>query len=508
MKNKILLFGLGLYMSVACAQSNTEVFLMDLEVKDGNISFSSPLNISNNPGYDNQPSFYNDNLILFASTRNGQTDIAKYNVRDKVISWVSNTTDGGEYSPLKIPNTKEISAIRLDTDGTQLLYRYNLDSGNPRTVVKGLKVGYHVWHKPTVLVASVLVEDRMDLVVSNLKDNSNRTFQQKVGRSLHKIPNTNLVSYISKEQDSWEIKSLNPVSGATKKIGTMLPQVEDMCWLINGSILSAKGSKLYKYTPGKDSDWILVKDFKSNGIDNITRITTNAISSKIAIVAEVSLEQLINKQVNSFNAKDLSAFVSCFAPNVLVKRFPSDTMYVGRTEMRRRYQQFYDNVETPKVAVINRMVLGSVVVDEELDTTDGAKNHQIAIYETEENFILSMTFIFSNKGNSEQTKTIVQKQLDAYNAKDIDAFMATYSDDIKLYRYPDQLFSEGKQAMREGYQRFFETTPNLNAAIRNRMIIGNKIIDQEWVTANDQSFGAIAIYEVTEGKISKVTFIQ
>lgn len=34
---------------------------------------------------------------------------------------------------------------------------------------------------------------------------------------------------------------------------------------------------------------------------------------------------------------------------------------------------------------------------------------------------------------------IVQQQLDAYNARDIDAFMACWADDAQYYQHPDTL---------------------------------------------------------------------
>jgi len=62
--------------------------------------------------------------------------------------------------------------------------------------------------------------------------------------------------------------------------------------------------------------------------------------------------------------------------------------------------------------------------------------------------------------------------------------------------------------MRAGFIRFFDNTPNLHCEIKKRIVIGNKVIDQEYITANDQNFGAVAVYEVENGKIAKVTFIR
>ena len=108
----------------------------------------------------------------------------------------------------------------------------------------------------------------------------------------------------------------------------------------------------------------------------------------------------------------------------------------------------------------------------------------------------------------ETPEEIVQRQLNAYNARDIDAFMNTYSDDIKLYNFPDQLSTEGKDAMREGYASFFSNTPDLHCEIKNRIVIGNKVIDEEYLTVNGNHVSAVAVYEVENGKIVKVTFVQ
>ncbi|MEP5912465.1 MAG: nuclear transport factor 2 family protein, partial [Flavobacteriaceae bacterium] len=100
------------------------------------------------------------------------------------------------------------------------------------------------------------------------------------------------------------------------------------------------------------------------------------------------------------------------------------------------------------------------------------------------------------------------EQLKAYNNRDIEAFMATYSEDIKLFNFPNQPTSQGKDKMKEDYNSFFENVPNLHCEVKKRIVIGNKVIDEEYITANDGHFSAVAIYEVENGKISRVTFIK
>lgn len=269
------------------AQSDTEVYLFDIKINNEKVELINPRNISNNKGYDNQPSFYNDNIVLFSSTRNGQTDIAKYNIRDNQLTYINNTPNGSEYSPLKIPGEKAVSSIRLDDDGKQRLYKYDFKTGDNEVLVKDLVIGYHVWFSKDILISAVLDEGELSLVSTFFKAGRNYKIQKSVGRSQHKIPNSKLVSYISKEhKDKWQIKSIDPLSGATNFIINTIDETEDMCWLINGTILMPKGNTIYKFNPNSDKDWSILLSFDDKNLQNITRITTNEIGSLLCLVSD------------------------------------------------------------------------------------------------------------------------------------------------------------------------------------------------------------------------------
>lgn len=107
----------------------------------------------------------------------------------------------------------------------------------------------------------------------------------------------------------------------------------------------------------------------------------------------------------------------------------------------------------------------------------------------------------------ESPEAVVQRQLNAYNARNIEAFLDTYSDDVELLRFPNQLTSKGKEQMRSQYGPFFDNTPNLYCELVNRMVMGNTVIDQEKVRAGSDTIRAVAIYEVERGKIRRVTFL-
>lgn len=375
------------------AQSDTEVYLFDLKVNDGKITLNNQRNISENEGYDNQPSFYNNNQVLFAKTQNGQTDIASYNVRDNEAKWISDTDEGSEYSPLKIPNQKAVSSVRLDTNGLQRLYRYDYKSGKSEMLIDTLVVAYHTWYDDNTVVSSVINENRLDLFVSNVKDQTNIFQQKNTGRSIHKIPNTDLVSYVSKENETWKIKSLQPISGATQEIIDLPRGYEDFCYLINGTIILSKGNALYGYNPKTDKNWKLIHRFTDNNLWNITRVATNATSTMLAIVSDVSPERIVEKQLKSFNEGDLETFANTFTSDVVVQNYPDELIYEGRDTLKQRYEALFARGEKISVEVKNRLVQGNKVIDEEWVTKNGVTKKQLTIFEIRGGLISKMTFI-------------------------------------------------------------------------------------------------------------------
>lgn len=107
-------------------------------------------------------------------------------------------------------------------------------------------------------------------------------------------------------------------------------------------------------------------------------------------------------------------------------------------------------------------------------------------------------------------EAVVQRQLDAYNARDIDALMATYADDIELFEHPAKLLAKGAGEVRER-QAARLAEPNLHAKLVRRMVMGDIVIDQEVVTRTFAEgtgrIELIATYQVRQGRIAKAWFM-
>jgi len=514
-------------------QANTEVFLFEIKNINSKVEVHNGKNISNNEGYDNQPSFLNEDRVLYASTRGGQTDIAQYHINYKSKIFI-NSTEGGEYTPLKVPNKNAVSAVRLDTDGKQRLYSYNLSNGESTELIKDLVVAYYTWYDEKTVVAAVIEEEQLNLFSMDVEVGTSRKYATKIGRSFHRIPNSNLVSFISKENENqWQIKSLNPQTGRIRTIANTIKDVEDICWLDGKTIISGKENILYKLTLKRDNNWKKVSDLSTDGITKITRLAVNSSGTKLLIAADVNTQtkevtdkntntknevntkkisetqaaKIVQKHIEPFNNRQLEAFANAFNADVIVNKFPINHMYSGRNTLKENYKEFFKNNKKTNIKVLNRMVLKNRVIDEELVTIDNLTIRQATIYEVDAEGINSMTFVRNNDATS-NPESIVNKQLKAYNERNIDEFVKTYASDVKLHTFPNDVTTEGHAAIRNQYDSFFKSVPDLNVEIVNRIVLGNKVIDKEKVIFNAQIIYAIAIYEVKDGLISKVTFVQ
>ena len=115
----------------------------------------------------------------------------------------------------------------------------------------------------------------------------------------------------------------------------------------------------------------------------------------------------------------------------------------------------------------------------------------------------------NNNGHAE-AEAVVQRQLDAYNARDIDALMATYADEAEQFEHPATLLARGAAHIRERSAARFQE-PNLHARLVRRIVSGRMVVDHEIVTRTfpegPGTLELIAIYEVENGRIIRAWFI-
>jgi len=101
---------------------------------------------------------------------------------------------------------------------------------------------------------------------------------------------------------------------------------------------------------------------------------------------------------------------------------------------------------------------------------------------------------------------VVQRQLDAFNARDLDGLLASYAEDAQMFEHPSKLLASGAAAFRERFAARFQE-PNLHAILLSRTVMGNLVVDREEVIRTFPEgpgrIQLIMIYEVQHGRIVK-----
>jgi len=101
---------------------------------------------------------------------------------------------------------------------------------------------------------------------------------------------------------------------------------------------------------------------------------------------------------------------------------------------------------------------------------------------------------------------VIQENVDAYNAHDVDRFVATFAPEADLFEHPDKLLAHGQEAIRQRYAARL-ADPIVHATIRNRIVVGDYVVDHELVRLNlpegPGTMEAIVTSEVKDGRIAR-----
>ena len=106
---------------------------------------------------------------------------------------------------------------------------------------------------------------------------------------------------------------------------------------------------------------------------------------------------------------------------------------------------------------------------------------------------------------------ILEEQVFAYNARDLNRFIATYSPGMVIEDGENNVLMRGHEQLRERYGTLFDANPHLHGRILTPLRIGKYTVDEEEVTGSRNSstpIHAIVIYRVEEDKIVHVRMLR
>ena len=250
---------------------------------------AKPSAISTREGYDNQPYFSPDGRrILFAANRDGkQIDIFVFNRENGRVAQLTQTPTN-ENSPTYLAGGDgSFSVVQSEPDKRQRLWRFNAQGREPQLILTDINpVGYHAWIDADRLALFVLGQPN-SLQLASVKTGKGEVAAQGIGRSLHRIPGTRLVSFVHREESGeFFVKQIDP---DTRKIDTLVKVVDgnterDMAWTADGkTILMSGGTKVFSWTRGAQG-WTEVFDAAPHGLGAVTRIAVSPKGDAVAIV--------------------------------------------------------------------------------------------------------------------------------------------------------------------------------------------------------------------------------
>ena len=279
----LVLIGCGTFV-VKAQMPDTDIFMVQLGVKN-KTGYTTPKNLTQRVGYDNQPAFSADGKsVLFTSIHeDGQADLYAIDLKTFQTKQLCATSES-EYSPTLAPNGKGISVVRVEKDSTQRLWLFDMNGQNQKVIFADFdSVGYHCWLDSATVACFVLTEPATLQIKSMNK--GPHVIASSIGRCIRMKPNSNLLTFVDKTDSTWVIKSFDRISGITRYIANTPKGSEDYAWTHDGRLYMGSGSKLMLLDPQKDQSWQEVADF-SSFLESIGRIALNPSENTFIIVAK------------------------------------------------------------------------------------------------------------------------------------------------------------------------------------------------------------------------------
>lgn len=283
--SRCLVFVLGLTSAPAVAQlPETDVWLFRLEKKDNKYTALNPVNITNRPGYDNQPAFTPDGKsILYVSIREDkQADIYRYDIKSKLHTNLTKSKVS-EYSPTILPDESGFSSVVVEEDSAQRVWIIGFDGAFVRFASDATdSVGYHAWFNMDTMLYYKLTEPH-SLHVLDLKRGKDVWICDHPSRAFKRISGKSEFIYAIKQEQSLEYRIYK---AATKesRVYTSYPSLnEDFTWHPEFGLVKAENADLLRYNEST-RQWETLFSFATAGISRITRFGFDVKTKQLILV--------------------------------------------------------------------------------------------------------------------------------------------------------------------------------------------------------------------------------
>ncbi|MGS2719374.1 hypothetical protein [Paraglaciecola aestuariivivens] len=287
MKRIVQFISLVIFAPFVLAQTapGSDIFIAELESKDGRLQIGQLKNITKRKGYDNQPYFLADGkTLLYTSQIGEQTDIMHFNLASQKTVNLTNSKVS-EYSPTPLRNGKEFSVIYA-TDNNQHLWAYDLTGKTKRPLIQqNFKIGYHAWIDKNQVLITVLQEGFMNLQVSNIQTQQTTTLHPKTGASVFNIPSSQNFSFNTQINEQHWLMQLNIETGNKHQLVELPKDTSYYAWTPDGKVLLASQNKLWFWDSQKaDSKLTPFANIQAVCPGGASRMAVNPQQTRLALV--------------------------------------------------------------------------------------------------------------------------------------------------------------------------------------------------------------------------------
>jgi hypothetical protein len=375
-KIAIALFLVAVPLTLPAQLFDTEVWVGRLDMSGSRFAVSNLVNVSNHPGYDNQPAFFPQGDRLVFTTEAGTLDDTGHGMHSVIYDLGTGNSspllEAVGFSPTPADDGKGLMLLR---DGRVFLH--DVHGKELRALTDTKDAGYFSRFDDRTY-ALFMNDSQRRVVIYDAEKKTLDTMALGATTPLYRVPGKRAVTFVAEEP--FPVPEGEAAKSATarklflrmldlkSRVVTTLAGIPfatggHHVWTSRGTILMASGPAIFEWDPARPADWKQVYRFDEPDLQGITRIALSARGDRIALVSTPRDETIIrdsrersNRALESHNG---AAFVSLVGKNAVITAASGATVR-GREEMQKAIEEQWKNkpdlvyVRTPESIEISR----------------------------------------------------------------------------------------------------------------------------------------------------------
>jgi len=281
--------------AATAALPNSDIFVAPLSFDGGTPAIGDAINITDDPGYDNQPSFLPDEHRFFfvSEGASGKTDIWGYDIGagDKIK--ISETPLVSEYSPRSAPLDYGVSYIQENEAGdVTRVHSMPTAEAAGAAVTDFAPLGYYAWLDGGKALGVFYRSEPGSLYVVDIASGKTEMVAENIGRGLQSDTDGRGMWFTQADESG--VHTLNYLDFASRDIRPVaqLPgETQDYAILFDksgtGAIIFAADGSTLQYLHIGDNQWRAIEGAVSSDIQAITRIAVSDDRQWIAFVGNL-----------------------------------------------------------------------------------------------------------------------------------------------------------------------------------------------------------------------------